>query len=249
MLDTSTVLRVLNDLADMPETAVGGATAASSVLPVLATLIGHSLSTWNRLALVDGGRAEQVVVDPAVRWVDVAVHQVEERLGTHPLAEAAFTPRSDIVRISDVTSPGQWSRHPLYTEVLRPRDVPAHSVFVPLTVSRDEVSFLMLNRDRDFTDNEVDALRVLQGGLTVLLRTRGRAAGTPLSAREVDVLELLAGGYTVSRAAHALGISPRTAAKHVESIHHKLGTQDRVSTVRVAMQQGLIHRGWSVAAP
>src|SRR5262245_15509982 len=72
--------------------------------------------------------------------------------------------------------------------------------------------------------------------------TRGveDAAVEHLTARELDVLELLADGLPNRAIGERLGISAETAKFHVASIMGKLGTSNRVETVRQAVRRGLI---------
>ena len=62
----------------------------------------------------------------------------------------------------------------------------------------------------------------------------------PLTPREIEVLELLAEGLPNKAIAVALGISDQTVKFHVASIMGKLGTGNRVETVRLAVRRGLI---------
>ena len=61
-----------------------------------------------------------------------------------------------------------------------------------------------------------------------------------LTSRELDVLELLASGLPNRAIGERLGISAETAKFHVASIMGKLGTSNRVETVRQAVRRGLI---------
>ena len=63
-------------------------------------------------------------------------------------------------------------------------------------------------------------------------RTLDAAAGLGITPREVAVLSFCAEGMTTASAARRLGISPRTAEKHLENAYRKLGVQDRVSALR-----------------
>ena len=53
-----------------------------------------------------------------------------------------------------------------------------------------------------------------------------RTAGG-LSVREVEVLQLVAKGLTDADVAEALFISPRTVARHLQSVYNKLGVNSR----------------------
>ncbi|KUF14442.1 helix-turn-helix transcriptional regulator [Streptomyces silvensis] len=61
-----------------------------------------------------------------------------------------------------------------------------------------------------------------------------------LTPRETAVLILLADALTAAAIGRRLGISVRTAQKHIQSIYRKLGTRDRVATVLRAQNRGLI---------
>lgn len=240
MLTTVASLQCLSDIADLPEMAAGGAVAAAAALPLVSDLLGGTLATWNRLSFDGGGHAEEVVADPPGTWVAAAVDDVEAELNHHPLADVVFSQQAGVVRMTDVVSQRRWVSHPIYAELLRPRGVPQYSVLVPLTLRSTEISFLMLNRDLDFDDRDVEALTLLQGGLSVLLRTPATGPTARLTPREIQVLHVLSGGAGRTATARALGISTATVAKHVENIHEKLGTHDIVSTLRVATAQGLL---------
>jgi len=67
-----------------------------------------------------------------------------------------------------------------------------------------------------------------------------RAAEIGLTPRELTVLALLAEGLTAGALARRLGISARTALKHLENIYRKCGTSDRLSTVLLAQALGLV---------
>jgi DNA-binding NarL/FixJ family response regulator len=61
-----------------------------------------------------------------------------------------------------------------------------------------------------------------------------------LTPREVQVLELLAEGLANRAMAERLHISDQTVKFHIASIMGKLGTANRVQTVRRAVRRGLI---------
>ena len=61
-----------------------------------------------------------------------------------------------------------------------------------------------------------------------------------LTHRELEVLELLAEGLANKGIAERLGISDQTVKFHVASIMGKLGTSNRVETVRHAVRRGLL---------
>jgi DNA-binding NarL/FixJ family response regulator len=71
--------------------------------------------------------------------------------------------------------------------------------------------------------------------------SRGIALGeTALTAREQEVLELVAEGLANREVAERLGISARTAQKHLENLFKKLHVHDRTELVTQAFRSGLL---------
>lgn len=68
-------------------------------------------------------------------------------------------------------------------------------------------------------------------------RTSGPAGLTP---RETQVLVLIATGASARQVAHLLGITPKTAATHVERIYAKTAVTSRAAATRFAVQHGLV---------
>jgi HD-GYP domain-containing protein (c-di-GMP phosphodiesterase class II) len=64
-----------------------------------------------------------------------------------------------------------------------------------------------------------------------------RPAG--LTEREVEVVVLLARGLQTKQIAHTLGISPKTADRHVQNAYAKIGVSTRAAAALFAMQHGL----------
>ncbi|MDA0180419.1 helix-turn-helix transcriptional regulator [Solirubrobacter phytolaccae] len=78
-------------------------------------------------------------------------------------------------------------------------------------------------------DLDVVLLDAQDGGLTVeRLRTLG------LTAREAEALRWIALGRTGPDAADAMGIAPRTVAKHLQSVYAKLGVTTRSEAAKTA---------------
>ncbi|PHQ50399.1 hypothetical protein BLA24_21135 [Streptomyces cinnamoneus] len=68
----------------------------------------------------------------------------------------------------------------------------------------------------------------------------GRLTGHGLTPRELTVLGLLAEGLTAEAIGRRLAISPHTVNRHLEKVYRKLGTNNRVRTVLLARQAGLV---------
>jgi DNA-binding NarL/FixJ family response regulator len=64
-----------------------------------------------------------------------------------------------------------------------------------------------------------------------------------LSPRELEVLRLLVGGVTDKEIAAAIGVTRRTASKHVAAILAKLEVESRTAAVAVALQRGMLTPG------
>ncbi len=76
--------------------------------------------------------------------------------------------------------------------------------------------------------------------VTTHLAGRGAGPEPALSAREVEVLRLLARGHGNRAIADALFLAEATVKTHLIRIYRKLGTDNRVSTVKEAIRLGLI---------
>ena len=68
-----------------------------------------------------------------------------------------------------------------------------------------------------------------------------RPAG--LTDREVQVVGLLARGLQTKQVAAALGISTKTADRHVQNAYAKLGVSTRAAATLVATEHGLVAWG------
>jgi HD-GYP domain-containing protein (c-di-GMP phosphodiesterase class II) len=68
-----------------------------------------------------------------------------------------------------------------------------------------------------------------------------RPAG--LTEREVEVIALLARGLQTKQVARELGISAKTADRHVQNAYHKIGVSSRAAATVFAMEHGLVAWG------
>lgn len=68
----------------------------------------------------------------------------------------------------------------------------------------------------------------------------GDAAQLTLTPREQEVLELVAAGLGNRAIAERLGMSARTAQKHLENLFKKVGVHDRTELVAAAFRSGLL---------
>jgi DNA-binding CsgD family transcriptional regulator len=121
-----------------------------------------------------------------------------------------------------------------------------YQLAMTLSDARTVVAGFAFNRwTTDFTESDRELVAVLREPLlSCLLHCRARrlaqlALSIPdhddglasLTDRETDVLELVAAGRTNQAIGHALGVSPRTIAKHLEHTYHKLDVTNRAAAV------------------
>lgn len=92
---------------------------------------------------------------------------------------------------------------------------------------------------------ELDSLRAaLPASASVPdLTPQQRAAEYGITPRELTVLGLLTEGLTAVATARRLNISVHTVTKHRENLYRKLGSHDRITTVLVAQELGLVPTG------
>ena len=240
-MPSAAALDAAHELAALP----GAVDVDDQALAILCRVFDIPVGTFNHVTVL----ADRV--DPQVRatteGVDDVVRRMAPGIRDHPLFELLPSCR-DVLRMSDVLPVRRWLHHPLYSDIIGPAGIPPCSVLIPIDVD-SAYTFVMLNRDLDFGDDEIRDLTFLQGTVTAVRRRAVPAVAgqpsprSPLTPREHQVLVLLDAGLTVSAVARQLVMQPRTAAKHIESIHHKLGTADRLSTVRAAIQAGWLAPG------
>jgi two-component system OmpR family response regulator len=107
--------------------------------------------------------------------------------------------------------------------------------------SFDRVAGLLIGGDdyvaKPFAPDELVA-RVR--GLIRRSRSLPAAEWVDLTPRELDVMRMLAGGSDQREIAAQFSIAPRTVAKHIEHILHKLGVHSRAQAVVAAYRAGVL---------
>ncbi|WP_159031021.1 helix-turn-helix transcriptional regulator [Streptomyces sp. 769] len=165
-------------------------------------------------------------------------------LDVHPdFSAGGLEPR----RITDVVGAASWRRTRARSELLAHTGM-RYELIVPLGALEQPYQALAIMReDRDFSEAECDLLATLQPvliGLLTLASVPHQPPTTgpdkPLTPRERQVLREVAKGLTTRAIAHHLGMSPHTAARHIEAIYGKFGTHDRTSTVLAAQRSNLL---------
>ncbi|WP_129337092.1 helix-turn-helix transcriptional regulator [Cellulomonas endophytica] len=200
----------------------------------------HALTLWT----VDRDRL------PVLDAVQLAVATHPDLLDHHPLLRwfgmtGTVQPQSlGRVPLDRVAGPGT----PAVLEVLETLDIRQQLALPVMVAGREHEAFVLARPGtRDFADDDLLLASLVQGFLRVLrLQARVLAphAAAPDAAtvteRERAVLLLAAEGRTAAGIAHALGMAPRTAEKHLERAYRKLGVRDRVSAVRVGQESGVL---------
>jgi HD-GYP domain-containing protein (c-di-GMP phosphodiesterase class II) len=95
---------------------------------------------------------------------------------------------------------------------------------------------------------EASAGRLDANAVTAVVEAAGqrvppieRPAG--LTEREAEVISMLARGMQTKQVAHALGISVKTADRHVQNAYGKIGVSTRAAATLFAMEHGLLAWG------
>ncbi|WP_367139470.1 MULTISPECIES: helix-turn-helix transcriptional regulator [Streptomyces] len=166
----------------------------------------------------------------------------------HPLALHLASGGTSPVILSRIS--GRWRHSPWYDAA---RETGGGEQ-LGLSAPGDPLALrsLILGRQDEFTEHDLAlATRIQPLLLTADSQARElhrlRAAAPPpapaahdLTPRELTVLGLLAEGLTTQGIARRLLISPHTVNRHLEKVYRKLGTNNRVSTVLLAKQSGLV---------
>lgn len=230
----------LNDLGDPAD-------FAELALPGLARLIGTDSLSYNEIGPGPGQVA--VISYPHGAATPDSLAAFAAFVHEHPLINHYRRTGDDRpVMISDFLTRQRFHRLGLYADVFCHIPIECQIAF-SLPLPGSAVIGIALNRaDGDFTEKDRALLDVIRGSLSSGLRRARRrkltreslavAESSPLGAlteREEHVLRLAALGRTNTAIAHALDVSPRTVAKHLEHIYRKLGVTSRVSAVLVGL--------------
>lgn len=232
-------VRLVESLTDLdnPEAFAGLA------LPGLARLIGCDSLSYTVVGAEPGQVSVTRYPDATSPPGDMAAFAAY--VHEHPLVNYhRETGDAQPVKISDFLSRQDFHRLNLYREYFR--NIPVeHQIAFGLPSASTEIIGIALNRaERDFTEYDRNLLSVIHYPLTAALqRARQRqcardattGALADLTDREIRVLNLAALGRTNNAIAHALDISPRTVAKHLEHIYRKLDVNSRTSAVFAAL--------------
>jgi DNA-binding CsgD family transcriptional regulator len=168
-------------------------------------------------------------------------------------------PYFEPVTTNDLIDELSWRSTPSYSDMRSTLGV-TRQLSLPLRASPGaHRGFVIARNGRDFTDHDRAFARRVQplfgridSHLLELQRLREfappgpaacreeRAAAVGLTPRELTVLALLAEGLTAAAISRRLAISYRTVNTHLENLYRKLGTADRLRTVLLAQDLGLV---------
>jgi DNA-binding CsgD family transcriptional regulator len=153
-------------------------------------------------------------------------------------------------RFSDLITRRELHRLELYREVYRPLGVEYQIAFTLPSGSRQVLGISLSRGKRNFTATERDLLNLVRPYLiqayrnalvhTELARGGGRQIvvddlqALGLTLRQAEVLRLVAMGHSDRDAAASLGISARTAQKHLERCFRMLHVHDRSQAAKLA---------------
>jgi DNA-binding CsgD family transcriptional regulator len=241
--DVQKVVRLVDSLTGLDDPA----DFADLTLPHLARLISCDSLGYNEIG-PEPGQAN-VTVYPRGVASSACLASFAAFAHEHPLVEHYRRTGDDRpVKISDFLSQERFHQLGLYTEVFRHIPV-EYQLAVSLPGADGQVVGVTFNRSAgDFTEDDRALLAILRFPLVAALdRARGRqlarkslaaassSALGSLTDREIHVLRLAALGHTNMAIAHALDVSPRTVAKHLEHIYRKLDVTSRASAVFTAL--------------
>ncbi len=189
--------------------------------------------------------------------IPIEMHELFARYADqNPIASYFLQTRDGrATRFSDLVTRSELHKLEIYQRIYRPLGID-YQIAMMLPSGAERILGLVLSRrERDFSDRERAVLNLARPYLIQIYRNALASSQSPtlppagiplenlqalgLTRRQSEVLSLLATGNTSTEAASALGISPRTAQKHIEHCYRTLGVDNRTQACRVA---------WSAAA-
>lgn len=232
--------RLLSDMGDAASDAVSFARRGTELLP---WLVASEVTTLSVCDLAKNTR--RVFSTPAAAISAADRESFDRHFREHPLVQFHSTHLDGGAhRISDSLATAQFRESALFNEYYRKIGID-HVVAVPMFVDRRLLVSFVLNRSkRDFSDRERALLDLVRRPLGALYRSllaleRPRENGgfdtLPVTPREREVLTWVAAGKTDRQIADILGMSPRTAQKHLQRIYEKLGVETRTAAVMRAL--------------
>ena len=250
-------LAAMGDFADLASPFLVGHAAGVSELAAAAARHGH-LSTADvvmirRAALVhDIGR----VAIPTRIWQkpDRLTPDEWERVRLHPyhsdriLSPAAFLAALAPVAVAHherLDGSGYPRRATASALTPTARLLAVADAYHAMTEPRPHRAALSPERAAELLGHEAAAGRLDADGVAAVLDVAGQRVPHParpagLTEREAQVVALLARGLQTKQIGRALGISAKTADRHVQNAYAKIGVSTRAAAALFAMQHGLV---------
>jgi DNA-binding CsgD family transcriptional regulator len=223
-------LDFLGALSDAPGDLASFARIGVERLP---SLVASEFTTLSVCNLVSGRREVFGMPAGALSAEDRAAF--DRHFDQHPLVRHHGRDGGRTTqRISDLVPFDRFRQTALYNDYYRRIRID-HAMALPIYV-RDGllVSFVLNRTRRNFTDRERALIDLLRPNLSRLYsRTRGIGS---LTAREAEVLCWIAAGKTDAQIGAILGISARTAQKHLQNLYDKLGVENRTAAAMRALK-------------
>lgn len=189
------------------------------------------------------------ITDPPL---PVELHEMFARLWSeNPIANYFVRTRDGRpTRFSDLVTQHELHALDFYQQIYRPLGV-EHQIAFSLPSGAARVLGVALSRgEPDYSDHERDVLlgarpyliQMYRNALSYSARPNGSSEQLPLASlqalgltrRQAEMLRLAATGHSDSDAAATLGISVRTAQKHLELRHRALGVTSRSEAAKLA---------------
>ena len=155
--------------------------------------------------------------------------------------------KSFIFRDSDFMPERVRVNTDIYLSFLKPYDVPFGSSIIIADDDRliAEVTFFRQGKRNDFTDKDIDILKILMSHLELRLLNDTKAdtrtseererklAGLGLTRRETEIVRHVVENLSTAEISNLLNISPATTKRHLYNIFEKLGINSRLQLVGI----------------
>lgn len=253
-------LRAMGDFADLISPwLVGHSSGVAALAAKAARLLGFDTgevrAVWRAAAIHDLGR----VAVPAAIWAKPGRFSADEweRVRLHPYHTERLLSRSPSLAPIAALAGTHHERmdgsgyHRAVKAVSLPtaaRVLAAADAFHAMTEPRPHREALPTTEATDTLGREASAGRLDPDATAAVLQAAGepvpsidRPAG--LTERESEVIRLVARGLQTKQVAHRLGISAKTADRHIQSSYRKIGISSRAAAALFAMEHGLARWG------
>ncbi len=199
----------------------------------LPALVASEFTTLSVCNLVNGRREVYGMPAGALNADDRAAF--DRHFNNHPLVRYhGYEGGRRTQRISDSVAFERFRHTALYNDYYRRIRID-HAIALPIYVRHGLLVSFVLNRTRrDFSDRE-RALLDLVGPYLAKLYQKTKTLNV-LTAREAEVLRWVVAGKSDAQIGAILGISARTAQKHLQNLYEKLGVENRTAAAMRALK-------------